>query len=424
VGQKQFSLNFIEMNQLGFITKTLHTKYHKEDPHGALRMPVYESVAYEYENAEGIEAAFQGTKPGHVYSRSTNPTVEYLEQIIQNLTGAKGVIALSSGMAAISNLIIALVQTGDNIITSKHIFGNTYSLFEKTFKSLGIEFRYTDLTHASNISDLVDNKTRAVFFETVTNPMLEVVDVNQIHEITQNENIVLIADTSMIPLYLFSSKEFGIDIEVISSTKYISGGATSVGGLIIDYGKYEWSNIEKLKVYAENFGEFALLSKLRKEIYRNLGACLSPGNAFLQTLGLETLSLRAEKSCNNAMVIAEMLEAHAKVQNVNYPGLKSSKYHYIAKKQFNNLFGAIVTFDLSSKKQCFQFLNNLQIIRRATNLNDNKTLAIHPASTIFCEYGSDEREEMGVKDTMIRLAIGIEDCEDLKNDICEALGTI
>src|SRR4030042_4169874 len=164
------------MNQLGFITKTLHTRYPKKDPHGALRMPIYETVAYEYEDAEGIEEAFMGIKPGHVYSRSTNPTIEYFEQIVQNLTGALGVIALSSGMAAISNLILALVQAGDNIITTKHIFGNTYSLFEKTLKSFGIEFRFTDLTHPSNISKLIDNKTRAIFFETVTNPMLEVVD--------------------------------------------------------------------------------------------------------------------------------------------------------------------------------------------------------------------------------------------------------
>ena len=412
------------MNKLAFTTKTLHTKYPKKDPQGALRMPVYQTVAYEYENAEGIEAAFMGTQPGHVYSRSTNPTIEYLEQIIQNLTGALGVIALSSGMAAISNLILALVKSGDNIISTKHIFGNTYSLFEKTLRPFDIEFKFADFTQTSKISNLIDDKTRAIFFETVSNPMLEIIDVKSLSKIARENNIVLIADTSITPLYIFNSKEHGIDIEVISSTKYISGGATGVGGLIIDYGSFDWTKINKLHDDTEKYGEFALLNKLRKEVYRNLGACLSPGNAFLQTLGLETLTLRADKACNNAMLIAEMLEKHAEVQKVNYPGLKSSKYHDIAKKQFKNLYGTILTFDLSSKKHCFQFLNKLKIIRRATNLNDNKTLALHPASTIFAEFDAEKREEMGIKDNMIRLAIGIEDCEDLKNDINKALDEI
>ena len=412
------------MNKQAFTTKTLHTKYPKKDPQGALRMPVYQTVAYEYENAEGIEAAFMGTQPGHVYSRSTNPTIEYLEQIIQNLTGALGVIALSSGMAAISNLILALVKSGDNIISTKHIFGNTYSLFEKTLRPFDIEFKFTDLTQTSKISNLIDDKTRAIFFETVSNPMLEIIDVKSLSKIARENNIVLIADTSITPLYIFNSKEHGVDIEIISSTKYISGGATAVGGLIIDYGKFDWGKINKLHDDTEKYGEFALLNKLRKEVYRNLGACISPGNAFLQTLGLETLTLRADKACNNAMLIAEMLEKHAEVQKVNYPGLKSSKYHDIAKKQFKNLYGTILTFDLSSKKHCFQFLNKLKIIRRATNLNDNKTLALHPASTIFAEFDVEKREEMGIEDNMIRLAIGIEDCEDLINDINKALDKI
>ena len=227
-------------------TKALHTRYPGRDPQGSLRMPIYQTVAYEYENAEGIEAAFTGTRPGHVYSRSTNPTIEYLEHVVQNVTGAQGVIALSSGMAAISNLILALVQSGDNIITSKHIFGNTYSLFAKTLKPFGIEFKYTDLTQVSKIFSLIDDKTRAIFFETVSNRMLEVIDVKSLSKIARENNIVLIADTSITPLYIFNSKEYEVDIEIISSTKYISGGATAVGGLIIDYGKFDWAKIIKI----------------------------------------------------------------------------------------------------------------------------------------------------------------------------------
>jgi len=321
-------------------------------------------------------------------------------------------------------LILALVKSGDNIISTKHIFGNTYSLFEKTLRPFDIEFKFADLTQTSKISNLIDDKTRAIFFETVSNPMLEIIDVKSLSKIAHENNIVLIADTSITPLYIFNSREYGVDIEIISSTKYISGGATAVGGLIIDYGKFDWAKINKLHDDTVKYGEFALLNKLRKEVYRNLGACISPGNAFLQTLGLETLTLRADKACNNAMLIAEMLEKHPGVLTVNYPGLKSSKYHDIATIQFKNLYGTILTFNLSSKKHCFQFLNKLKIIRRATNLNDNKTLALHPASTIFAEFDAEKREEMGINDNMIRLAIGIEDCEDLKNDINKALDKI
>jgi len=409
------------MKKLKFISKILHTKFLKEDPHGSLHMPVYENVAFEFKRAEDLELAFLGKKPGHMYSRISNPTVEHFEQRVRAITDATAVMAVSSGMAAISNLIIAIAGSGDNIITSKHLFGNTYSLFERTLKDWGLEARYIDLTQPKDVAGLIDTKTKAIFFETITNPQLEIADVKALSSIAKENNILLIADTTLTPPYIFNSREFGVDVEVLSSTKYISGGATSVGGLIIDNGTYEWSKSHKLKADAKKYGPFTLLNRLRREVYRNIGACLSPHAAYLQSLGLETLPLRVDVSCANSLTIAKFLEKAKKTKAVNYPGLNSSPYYEIAKRQFADKPGALLTFDMESKEECFRFMNNLKLIRRATNLNDNRTLILHPGSTIFCEYDTETKKQMGVRDTMIRLAVGIEDKEDLISDIQDSL---
>ena len=409
------------MKDLKFITKILHTKFLREDPHGSLHMPIYDNVAFEFKSAEELELAFHGKKPAHMYSRISNPTVEHFEQRVRAVTGAVGVIALSSGMAAIANTILTVASARDNIITSKHLFGNTYSLFEYTLKNWGLETRYTDLTQPKLVEDLIDEKTRAIFFETITNPQLEVADMDALSKLAKTKNLLLIADTTLTPPYAFASKAFGVDIEVLSSTKYISGGATSVGGLIIDNGTYDWKKNQKLEGDAAKYGPLTFINKLRREVYRNLGACLSAHSAYLQSLGLETLVLRVDVSCANTYKIAEFLEAQSQVKSVNYPGLKSSAYHKIAKKQFGDKPGALLTFDLESKELCFKFMNGLKLIRRATNLQDNRTLILHPASTIFCEYALALKKEMGVRETMMRLAVGIEDAGDLIADIRQSL---
>lgn len=404
-----------------FVTKILHSKFLKEDPHGSLHIPVYDNVAFEFKNAEELELAFQGKKPAHMYSRISNPTIEYFEQRVREVTNSVGVLALSSGMAAISNVILAVCSSNDNIITSKHLFGNTYSLFENTFKSWGLATRYADLTKVDTLGKLIDDNTRLIFFETITNPQLEVADIRALSKVAKNRNLILVSDTTLTPPYAFNSKEFGVDIEVLSSTKYISGGATSVGGLIIDNGTFNWKKNRKLKDDAKKYGPFTLINKLRREVYRNMGACLSPHNAYLQSLGLETLALRVDTSCYNTQKIAEFLEASPKIKSTNYPGLKTSKYFVTAKKQFGDKTGSLLTFDLESKEQCFSFMNKLKLIRRATNLQDNRTLILHPASTIFCEYDATLKKEMGVRETMLRLSVGIEDSDDLISDISSAL---
>ncbi|MFC2137455.1 PLP-dependent transferase [Bacteroidota bacterium] len=412
------------MKDKKIITKILHSKYPKKDAHSVLRIPLYEAAAFEYPNSESIENAFNGSVPGHVYSRASNPTVEYLEKIIKDITDAKGVIAVSSGMAAISNIMMGIVSSGKNIITSKYIFGNTYSLFSSTLPSFNINFKFTDLTNQKSIENEIDENTIAIFYETITNPQLEVADTQMLSNIAKKNNLLLIADTTLTPPYVFNSKKHGVDVEIISCTKYISGGGTSIGGLIIDNGIFNWNKIEKLKPFAEKFEDLALIAKLRKEVYRNFGACLSPNNAYLQILGLETMPLRIDRSCSNALELASWLKKHPKVTQINYPGLKSSSFNKTANKQFGNLYGGILTFDLESKEKCYDFMDKLELIRRATNMNDNKSLIIHPASTIYVEFTNENLEDLGVRDTMMRLSVGIEDIEDLKDDISTALQNI
>ena len=418
------SVVFIEtgpMKKQGPTTTLLHTPFPNKDPHGSLNFPVYDSVAFEAETAEELEAAFQGEKQRHLYSRNTNPTVEYFESKIQRLTGAFAVTAMSSGMAAISNLVMAIGKSGNNIISSKHLFGNTLSLFDKTLKPYQLSVKYTDLTVPGEADGLVDSNTIAIFFETITNPQLAVANIRALSDIARKHKILLIGDTTLSPPSSFSASQYGVDIEVLSSTKYISGGATSVGGLLIDYGSFDWSQFDKTKEGFKEHGPLVFKMMLRNQVFRNMGACLSPHNAYLQSLGLDTLGLRTERSTSNALELAHWMEDQSEVIHVHYPGLKSSPFHQVANEQFGKKPCSILTFDLESKKECYAFMNKLKVVRRATNLQDNKTLIIHPYSTIFAEYPDEAKERMGLRDTMLRLSVGIEEVEDLIEDFNQAL---
>jgi len=405
----------------GFSTRVIHAEYSKKDAHNALQMPIYSNAAFEFDSAEQMEEAFLGRTPAHAYSRISNPTVENFEQRIMSITGALGVTALSSGMAAISNIFFTIAKAGDNIITSKHLFGNTYSFFTSTLQAFNVETRFCDLTNPEEIINAIDGNTIAVFFETITNPQLEIADISALSKIAKEHGLLVIADSTLTPPNIFNAQAFGVDIEAISSTKIISGGATSLGGLILDYGQFDWTCFAKLSDLAQRFGPFTFNAKLRKEIHRNLGACLSPYHAYLQSLGLETLSLRFDKASSNCLLMAEYLQTEKKISNVNYPGLKTSKYYEVGKRQFGDEPGAILTFDFNTKEECFTFLNKLKLINRATNLYDNRSLIVHPASTIFCDYAPELRKSLDISDTLIRFSAGIEDFEDLKNDIQTAL---
>jgi O-acetylhomoserine (thiol)-lyase len=406
---------------IGFTSKAIHGVTLKKDIHGALRFPLYDNAAFEVGSARDLELAFQGKKPAHAYSRITNPTVEDFEQKIRLLADAFGVVAVSSGMAAITEVIIALAESGSNIITSPFLFGNTLSLFETTLGRWGLEVRYADMSNPSSIEPLIDEKTRLIFLEVITNPQLEVADISAITALADKRKIPVVLDGTLTTPYLFRSKDAGVALEIISSTKYISGGATSIGGIIIDNGVFDWRTAPALSADAVKAGPGAFIMRLRREIHRNVGSCLSPHNAWLQSLGLETLALRIDKSGANAFAVASFLSKHPKVKQVNYPGLSSSRFFEIVQHQFNGKPGGLLTFELGDKGECFRFLDSLTMIRRATNLNDNKSLIIHPASTIFADYPAVERERMLVNERLIRLSVGIEDINDIIEDIQQGL---
>jgi O-acetylhomoserine (thiol)-lyase len=409
------------MDDLSFEGKILHTPFGKEDVYGAMNMPVYQNAAFEYETAEEMEAAFCGKSANHTYSRITNPTVQNFESRVQSITGALSVTALNSGMAAISNAMITLAQSGSNIVTSKHLFGNTYSFFASTLAAFGVETRFCDLTNSYDVESHIDNNTCAVFLEIVTNPQMEVADLKTLSAITADKNVPLVADTTIVPFCAFKAKDFGINIEIVSSTKYISGGATSLGGLILDYGNFNWLSSPKLHNHAKEFGSAAFTVKLLKEIHRNLGSYMTPQVAYLQSLGLETLTVRYERATDTCQKLVEKLNILPEIASVNYTGLPSNKYFELSKAQFGNRPGAMFTFNLASREACFSFLNKLQIVRRATNLFDNKTQAIHPASTIFGTFTPELRKEMHVSDKTIRISVGLESVEDLYQDFVQAL---
>lgn len=409
------------MENKSFETQILHTSYSKQDVHNALNMPVYNVASFEFETAEEMEMAFIGRSAQHTYSRITNPTVQYFEDRVKKVTKAFSVTAFNSGMAAISNTIITLAKSGGNIVTSHHLFGNTYSLFASTLRDFDVEFRFCDLTNPKEVEDNIDEQTCALFLEIITNPQMEVADLNSLSEIAKVNNIPLVADTTIIPFCVFNAKQAGVNIEIISSTKYISGGATSLGGLIIDYANFDWKKSPKLSASGKEFGMAAFTAKLRQEVHRNLGSYMTPQVAFLQTIGLETLSLRYKQSTETCLKLAKELQKIPEVEFVNYNGLPENRFYEISKIQFGENPGAMFTFDLISKEKCFKFLNNLNLIKRATNLFDNKTLAIHPASTIYALFNSETRQKLSVSDKTIRISVGLEDAENLLDDIKQAL---
>ena len=385
-------------------TQAIHSRFQTKDAYGSLAMPVYHTAAYEFDNATEMADAFCGKTDAPDYSRVTNPTVTYFENKVKAMCNAHGVIAVSSGMAAISNTLICLTAAGKNIVTSRHLFGNTYSLIAGTMMRFGVKPHLTDLTNLKEVEDAIDNDTACIFMEIITNPQMEVADIAALAEIAHKKGIPLVADTTMIPFTQFDAHILGVDIEVVSSTKYLSGGATSIGGLVIDYGT------------TPNFTD-----RMRKELLMNLGAYMTPHVAYMQNLGLETLDARYRVQADNALRVAQALKDVEQIKRVNYIGLEDNPFYELSRRQFGKTSGAMLTIDLDSQEACFDFINRLQVVRRATNLFDNKTLAIHPASTIFGNFTPRQRQKMDVLDTTIRLSIGLEAAEDIIEDIVRSV---
>jgi len=405
-------------------TKILTTKYQKPDAYGALSMPVYYTAAFEFPSAKAMSDAFCGRSMAPSYSRIANPTTSYLEERVRQVTGAVSVTALNTGMAAIAYALTAVSGVGLNIVASKHLFGNSVSLIRDTLGSLGVESRFADFTDVAEVERLIDDNTCALFFEVITNPQLFVADIRALANIAHQAGVPLIADTTVVPFSAFRASELGVDIEVISSTKYISGGGTGLGGLIIDYGKFDWtqSPSPSLNARIKKVGKkLAFTARIKTELITNLGALMTPQVAYMETLGLDTLDIRYRRQAETTLWLAQQCQQLPEIRSVNYTGLEDNAFYELSKAQFGNLPGAVFTIDLDSKEACFNFIDQLQIVRRATNLFDRKSLAIHPASTIFGLFSDKQREEMGVSENTVRISVGLEDGEDLLADIKQAL---
>ncbi len=413
-----------KVKEVKYETKVLTTKYQKPDAYGALSMPVYYTAAFEFPSAKDMSDAFCGRSMAPSYARIANPTTSYLEKRVQGITGAASVTALNTGMAAISYALTAVSASGLNIVASKHLFGNSVSLIRDTLGTFGVEPRFADFTDLKAVEALIDEKTCALFFEVITNPQLLVADIRALADLAHRAGVPLIADTTIVPFSTFHALDFGIDIEVVSSTKYISGGGTGLGGLLIDYGKYDWSQhpSKVLQERTKRVGKkLAFTARVKTELVTNLGALMTPQAAYMETLGLDTLDLRFHRQAETTLWLARQCQELSEVQHVNYTGLENNPFYDLSKQQFGPLPGAVFTIDLESKDAAFAFIDKLQVIRRATNLFDRKSLAIHPASTIFGLFTDEQRQEMEVSERTVRISVGLEAPEDLLEDIKSSL---
>lgn len=397
-----------------------------ENPYNATLVPVTQSSSYEYKTAEELEEIFAGRRVGYIYSRISNPTVTALEERLTLLEDGIGAIAVSSGMAAITVSLMNILKSGDHIIAGKSLFGGTYALFKNIFTRFRIEIDFVAPTDLNEIESKIKPHTKVVFIETIGNPRLDVVDVEKVSRLCQKYNITLFLDNTVPTPYLLKAKDYGVSIVIHSTTKFINGFGNSIGGIIIDTGNYNWNNekFECLKEYTKKYGKFAYLAKARHDVYRDFGTCMSPFNAFLTLLGIETLGIRMKIHCQNALKLAEFLKNHPKVVWVNYPGLEENSFYEIAKKQFKNYFCSLLTFGVGTKKKSFELINNLKLAKNLANLGDTRTLVIHPASTICADFTPEEKQIVGVTEDMIRVSVGIEDIEDIIKDFDDALNKI
>ena len=404
-----------------FNTELLHGNFSGDETTGATLTPIFQSSAFGQKSAEQIEKIFHNQAPGFAYSRISNPTVAAFESRITYLEEGIGSVATSSGMAAITATFLNILQSGDEIISTSSVFGGTLDLF-RDLENFGIKVCFIDSITKENLDMTVTENTKAVFAETIGNPKLDVTDIRKSAELIHSYNLPFILDNTTATACLVRGINLGADIIINSSSKYINGSSNSISGIITDSGNYKWTadRYPSMKEYVQ-FGKFAFIAKLRNDTFRNIGCCLSPMNAYFNAIGLETLSLRMERHCQNALRLAEFFENQDGIRAVNYPLLKSSPYSDTAMSQFKGKGGGIFTIRLYTKERAFDFINHLKYAVNITNIGDTKTLVIHPASTIYAHSTQAEQEKAGVYDDLIRVSVGIEDIEDLLEDFGEAL---
>ncbi len=405
---------------MNFNTRLLHEGV-KKQPNGATFPPIFQSSAFSQESAEDLAGIFENKKMGYCYTRVANPTITAFEERITKLEGGMASVACASGMAALSMALLNILKSGDEVISSASLYGGTIDLF-RDIEAFGINTKYVKNNSWDEIETAFSDRTKVVFAETIGNPCLDVTNIDRLAEIAHAHGVPLIVDNTTATPYLIRAIEHGADIVVNSSSKYINGSSNSISGVLTDSGRFKWDK-EKYSILGEylKFGPMAYIAKLRNGLYRNIGTCLSPFNAYLNVIGLETLGLRMEKQCSNAFLLAKWIEETYPDVIVNYPGLKSSKWNDIANTILDKGYGAILTIRVGSKERAFEIMNNLTIPYILSNIGDTKTLVVHPASTISLHSTEKELEDAGVYDDLIRISVGIEDVEDLIEDFRNAI---
>ncbi len=427
------------MSQRGFETLALHAGQESPDPAtGARAVPIYQTTSYVFKSTDHAANLFALKEFGNIYTRIMNPTNDVFERRVAAIEGGTGALGVSSGQAAQALGLLAITQVGDEIVSANNLYGGTYQQFHYTFPKLGRNVKFVESTKPEEFKKAITKRTRAIYAETIGNPKLDVPDFQAIAEIAHGAGVPFVVDNT-VGVGLVKPIEHGVDITVLSATKYVGGHGTSIGGVIVDSGKFDWSNgkfpeftepdpsYHGLK-YWNVFGNFpglgnvAFIIKVRVQLQRDLGAALSPFNAFLFLQGLETLPLRVKRHSENALKIAQFLKKRPLVTWVNYPGLEEHPSHKLAVKYLKNNFGGIVGFGIKGGLEAGKkFINSVKLLSHLANIGDAKSLVIHPASTTHQQLTRKEQEETGVTEDFIRLSIGLEDVEDIKEDIDQAL---
>ena len=404
-------------------TLAIHGGFRGDSVTGATAVPVYQTVSYAYKTAQELADVFAGKAPGYLYTRLSNPTTTALELRLAELERGIGCIATSSGMAAIASVAMGLLSAGDEIVACAGIFGGTVSLFEKTLGRFGITTKLVDAGVTEQFEEAVSERTKFVFVETIGNPRMDVPDLGAVAEIAHGANIPFVVDNTVTSPFLVRPGDFGGDIVIHSTSKFINGHGTAIGGALVDTGNYDWAKgrFEDIRQLSERTGQMAFMAHLRNLIYRDLGGCPAPMNSFLMLQGLETLGGRMAKHCVNASKLAGYLQDHPRVNWVNYPALADSEFRGRVEKLFGGRGGGLLTFGLGDKERAFRFIDSVRLAKNMANLGDAKTLVIHPASTIFHEFSGEQNRRMGVTEDMVRVSVGIEDIEDIRGDFEQAL---
>lgn len=420
----------------GFETLALHAGQQADPTTGARAVPIYQTTSYNFKDTDHAARLFGLQEFGNIYTRIMNPTTDVLEQRIAALEGGVGALAVASGQAAETLAILNIAGAGDNIVSSSDLYGGTYNLFRHTLPKLGITTRFVDARDLDGFRKAIDGQTRAFFLELVGNPRLDILDLETIAAIAHEQGVPVIVDATTVTPYLWQPFKNGADIIIHSATKFLGGHGTSIAGLVVDSGKFDWTSgrFPGLTepddsyhglVYTQAFGNLAYILKLRVQGLRDLGACLSPFNAFLLLQGIETLGLRMERHSQNALAVAKHLKEHARVSWVNYPGLPDHPTYKLAQKYLPRGQSAMVGFGIQGGREAGRsFINNLKLFSHLANIGDAKSLAIHPASTTHSQLTPEEQQLTGVTDDFIRLSIGLESIDDILADLDQALASV